>query len=67
MSSPSGPAPTPPSSAAAPATPGGSSTPSTTGGSRHPAETGGSSARPDFGCYAIALVVVGGGAVFLLR
>ncbi|MET8740038.1 LAETG motif-containing sortase-dependent surface protein [Streptomyces sp. NPDC004728] len=48
----------------APATSGGSST---TGGSGDLAETGGSSATPVIAGVAIALVVVGGGAVFLLR
>lgn len=47
-----------------PATSGGSST---TGGSGDLAETGGSSATPVIAGVAIALVVVGGGAVFLLR
>ncbi|MFJ7252708.1 LAETG motif-containing sortase-dependent surface protein [Streptomyces sp. NPDC098085] len=47
----------------APATVGGSST----GGSGDLAETGGSSATPVIAGVAIALVVVGGGAVFLLR
>lgn len=47
----------------APATAGGSST----GGSGDLAETGGSSATPVIAGVAIALVVVGGGAVFLLR
>ncbi|MFC5916052.1 LAETG motif-containing sortase-dependent surface protein [Streptomyces pulveraceus] len=50
-----------------PATSGGSSTGSTTGGSGDLAETGGSSATPVIAGVAIALVVVGGGAVFLLR
>ncbi|MER5744149.1 Cys-Gln thioester bond-forming surface protein [Streptomyces sp. NPDC059913] len=49
-----------------PATSGGSSTGST-GGSGDLAETGGSSATPVIAGVAIALVVVGGGAVFLLR
>ncbi|MFE7615145.1 Cys-Gln thioester bond-forming surface protein [Streptomyces sp. NPDC057496] len=47
----------------APATSGGSAT----GGSGDLAETGGSSATPVIAGVAIALVVVGGGAVFLLR
>ncbi|MFG3529109.1 LAETG motif-containing sortase-dependent surface protein [Streptomyces sp. NPDC047917] len=47
----------------APATSGGS----TSGGSGDLAETGGSSATPVIAGVAIALVVVGGGAVFLLR
>ncbi|MFJ7492049.1 Cys-Gln thioester bond-forming surface protein [Streptomyces sp. NPDC097727] len=47
----------------APATTGGGST----GGSGDLAATGGSSATPIIGGVAIALVVVGGGAVFLLR
>ncbi|MFE4794363.1 Cys-Gln thioester bond-forming surface protein [Streptomyces sp. NPDC056708] len=47
----------------APATTGGGST----GGSGDLAETGGSSATPIIGGVAIALVVVGGGAVFFLR
>ncbi|MFD5187188.1 LAETG motif-containing sortase-dependent surface protein [Streptomyces sp. NPDC058357] len=50
-----------------PATSGGSSTGSTTGGLGDLAETGGSSATPVIAGVAIALVVVGGGAVFLLR
>ncbi|MFG2557872.1 LAETG motif-containing sortase-dependent surface protein [Streptomyces sp. NPDC048496] len=49
----------------APATAGGSSTGTGTGGDL--AETGGSSATPVIAGIAIALVVVGGGAVFLLR
>ncbi|MFB6814125.1 LAETG motif-containing sortase-dependent surface protein [Streptomyces sp. NPDC056347] len=49
-----------------PATAGGSSNGST-GGSGDLAETGGSSATPVIAGVAIALVVVGGGAVFLLR
>ncbi|MFJ9676828.1 LAETG motif-containing sortase-dependent surface protein [Streptomyces sp. NPDC101194] len=47
----------------APATTGGGST----GGSGDLAETGGSSATPVIAGVAIALVVVGGGAVFMLR
>ncbi|MGW2176504.1 LAETG motif-containing sortase-dependent surface protein [Streptomyces sp. NPDC001732] len=47
----------------APATSGGSAT----GGSGDLAETGGSSATPVIAGVAIVLVVVGGGAVFLLR
>ncbi|MGW3659644.1 LAETG motif-containing sortase-dependent surface protein [Streptomyces sp. NPDC005151] len=49
----------------APASVGGSSTGTGTGGDL--AETGGSSATPVIAGIAIALVVVGGGAVFLLR